>query len=351
MPGASVPDTGPQMSTMSSIDRPTIGPDTPTRAPSAKRRSERRTDRSAFVAIMLLAISLLLMTFDVRSSDEGIGATLRNVAQFLVAPIQAGVNVVITPIVEFTDGLANLAGLRDENQRLRDRIAELEAEVIHVDHLEARVDELNTLLGLRLVDDLHELAVTAEVTGRAGTLDPTLIIDRGTDDGVHAGQPVIDSQGALVGVVFEATQRVATVTPITSRRAPGVTVRLADGRRGIVEGLGTGILELSILDADAPVRPGELLTTYGPFGESNSFPKGLDVGTVVASASPRSGVVRVEVTPIGDVDRLEYVAVIPWPPAPDQIEADEEAGLDGPTVADGESRPGAADDRGEGTSR
>ena len=351
LPAATVPDTGPYMRTMSSTDRPTTGPDIRTRTPSARRHFERRTDRSAFVAIVLLTISLLLMTFDVRSSNEGIGATLRNVAQFLVAPIQAGVNAVITPIVEFTDGLANLAGLREENQRLRDRIAELEAEVIHVDHLEARLGELNTLLGLRLADDLQELAVTAEVTGRAGTLDPTLIIDRGTDDGVHAGQPVIDSQGALVGVVSEATERVATVTPITSRRAPGVTVRLADGRRGIVEGLGTGTLELSILDAGAPVHRGELLATYGPFGDSNSYPKGLDVGTVIASASPRSGVVRVEVDPVGDVDRLEYVAVIPWPPAPDQIEADREAGSEGSTAADGESEPGPANDRGEESDR
>lgn len=257
---------------------------------------------------------------------------MRNGAQFVVAPIQAGVNAVVTPIVEFTDGLANLAGLREENGRLRERIDELEHEVVRVDHLAARVEELNVLLGLRLEDDLQELAITAEVTGRGGTLDPTLIIDRGTEDGVHAGQPVVDGQGALVGVVSEAGEQAATVTPITSRRAPAVTVRLADGQRGIVEGQGTGVLELSILDARNPVRQGQFLTTYGPFGDSDSYPKGLDVGRIVASASPRSGVIRVGVEPVGDLDRVEYVAVIPWPPAPDQVDDDAETGTGGVTV-------------------
>ena len=297
-------------------------------------RSRHQTDRSALVAIGLLVVSLLLMTFDVRSSREGIGATLRSGAQFVVAPIQVGTNAVVTPLVNFTDGLANLAGLRQENERLRERITELEREVIRVGHLENRVEELNVLLGLRLEDDLQELAVSAEVTGRGGTLDTTLIIDRGTDDGVHAGQPVVDGQGALVGVVSEAGERAATVAPITSRRAPAVTVRLENGQRGIVEGLGTGGLELSILDARSPVRQGQLLTTYGPFGESDSYPKGLDVGIVLAAASPRSGVIRVGVEPIGDIDGAEFVAVIPWPPSPDQIENEAESSAGGVTASE-----------------
>jgi len=288
------------------------------------RGSRVESDRSAYVAIGLLIVSLLLMTFDIRSSNRGIGTTLRNVAQYVVAPVQAGVNAVVNPVVDFTDGVANLAGLRDENERLRIRISELEREVVRVGHLEDRVEQLNVLLGLRLENDLHELAVTAEVTGRGGTLDATILIDRGIADGVHPGQPVLDGNGALIGVVSETSEQTATVIPITSRRAPGVTVRLANGRRGIVEGAGTEALSLTILNARYPVRKGELLTTYGPYGESVSYPKGLDVGLVAESASPRSGVLRVDVDPIGDTENVEFVAVIPWPPAPDQLESETE---------------------------
>lgn len=311
-------------------DRPRrTGSIAPSRLGPGSKRAGVQTDRSAVIAIGLLILSLLLMTFDVRSSREGIGATFRNGAQFVAAPLQAGINAVITPIVDFVDGLANLAGLRQENQRLREQIGELEREAIRVRHLEDQVEELSVLLALRLEGDLQESAVAAEVTGRAGTLDPTLFINRGTQDGVHAGQPVVDGQGALVGVVSEAGERSSVVVPITSRHAPGVTVRLADDRRGIVEGLGTGGLQLSILDAGSPVLEGELLTTYGPFGDSDSYPKGLDVGKVMSAASPSSGVIRVDVEPISDVERVEYVAILPWPPAPDRLIADTEAPADG----------------------
>lgn len=305
-----------------------------------------RTDRSALVAIVLLVASLLLMTFDVRSSSEGLGGIFRNGAQFVAAPAQAGINAVVTPVVGFADALANLAGLRQENERLRGRIAELEGELIRVGHLEDQVEELSVLLGLRLEGDLQELAISAEVTGRAGNLDPTLFVNRGTVDGVHHGQPVVDGQGALVGVVSEAGERSSVVTPITSRRSAAVTVRLADNRRGIVEGLGTGGLQLSILDANAPVVEGELLTTYGPFGESDSYPKGLYVGTVTESASPRSGVIRVDVEPIGDLDRVEYVGILPWPPSPDQLA--EDAGRAAVPI-DATGSPGVADGESEGT--
>ena len=280
----------------------------------------------------LLILSLVLMTYDVRASSRGFGGALRSGAQFLVSPIQSGVNAVVTPIVQYADGLANLAGLRAENERLRARIGELERDVVQVSRLETQVEELRVLLDLRLEGDLQELAVNAEVTGRGGTLDPALIIDRGTRDGVHAGQPVVDSRGSLVGVVSEAGDQVATVLPMTSRRAPAVSVRLPDGRRGVVEGQGAGSLALLIFDAEAPVDEGALLITYGPHGESDSYPKGLDVGRVAAPGSPRSGVIRTRVAPLADLDRVEYVSVIPWPPAPDRLEDGGEApavGVDG----------------------
>ena len=72
-----------------------------------------------------------------------------------MAPLQAAVNAVVTPVVSFSDGLSNLAGLREENQRLRDRIESLEREAALVGHLEAQVSELETLLALRLGEDLY----------------------------------------------------------------------------------------------------------------------------------------------------------------------------------------------------
>lgn len=277
-------------------------------------------NRSAMVTVILVAAALLLMTFDIRSSSRGVGGTMRDGLQTVLSPVQSAAAAIVDPIVDFAGGLANLAGLRQENQRLRDRLQELERESAEAAHLQSRVSELEALLGLQLSDDLQETAVNAEITGRAGALDRSYIIDAGTRDGVQEGQPVVDAQGALVGVVAEASETGATVIPITSRRAPGVTVRLSDGRRGVAEGQGAGRLLLSVLDAVAPVWAGDYLETFGPYGASDSYPKGLAVGTVGESASPRSGAIQVPVEPLADLERVEFVAVIPWPPSPDQLE-------------------------------
>ena len=129
---------------------------------------------------------------------------------------------------------------------------------------------------------------------------------------------MVDGQGALIGLVSDASEAGATVTLITSRRAPAVTVRLPDGQRGVVTGQGSGGLELSILEASDPVEGDELLVTYGPYGDSSAYPKDLDIGIVAEAADPQFGIIRAKVEPLGDFDRLEYVSVIPWPPAPAQ---------------------------------
>ncbi|MCY3580091.1 MAG: rod shape-determining protein MreC [bacterium] len=290
------------------------------------------------MAITLLLVSLTLMTIDIRSTSGGYGSDLRSFAQWVTGPVQSAINTVVNPIVDFSDALSNLAGLREENERLRDRIGILEREVAQVGHLQAELSELETLLTLRLSDDLFGLAVPAEVTGRGGALDPTLTINQGASDGVYSGQPVVDGQGGLVGVVSESGPTGATIVLITSRRAPAVTVGLADGRRGVVKGLGAGTLELSILEADQPVEAGELLVTFGPYGDSNAYPKGLSVGLVAEDADPRFGTITARVEPLGELDEVEYVAVIPWPPAPSPLEEDQEEVIE---PVDGETPPPA----------
>ena len=285
-------------------------------------RSHGRPDRSTFVAIGLVIISFLMMTFDLRSDSQGVGGTLRNGVQTMVAPVQTAMNAVIDPVVDFADGLANLAGLRLENERLRNRIEDLEREVVQVGTLEADVAELRELLDLRILGNLQDIAVNAEVTGQGGTFESSFTINKGTDDGIQQGQPVIDSRGALVGVIADVSENSASVIPLTSPQAPGITVRLPNGVRGSVEGQGNGRLVLSILEAGERVLEGELLQTFGPFGDSDAYPKGLDVGTVLASATPQAGTIRVQVAPLADLDRLEFVAVIPWPPEPGETVAE-----------------------------
>lgn len=268
------------------------------------------------MAIGLVVISFLLMTFDIRSSSQGVAGTLRNGAQTLAGPVQGLLNRIVDPIVDFGDGLANLAGLREENNRLRDRIAELEQAVVQIETLRNENTGLRELLDLALPSNLQDIGITAEVTGRGGTLDQAFTVDKGTSDGVQVGQPAVNAEGALVGVVAEVSESSSSIVPITSPNAPGVVVQLKDGTRGIVQAGGTGRLVLAVF-SEEPTRvlEGDLLTTYGPYETSTQYPRGLLVGRAAESATPVAGSFEVDVEPIvANVDRVLFVMIIPWPP-------------------------------------
>jgi rod shape-determining protein MreC len=302
------------------------------------------------VAIGLVIISFLLMTFDIRSSSQGVAGTLRNGAQTLAGPVQGLLNRVVDPIVDFGDGLANLAGLRQENERLRDRISELEQAVVQIETLRNENTGLRELLDLALPNNMQDIAISAEVTGRGGTLDQAITVDKGTSDGVQVGQPAVNSQGALVGVVAEVSESSSSIVPITSPNAPGVVVQLKDGTRGIVQSSGAGSLVLAVF-SEEPTRvlEGDLLTTYGPYETSTQYPRGLLVGRAAQSATPVAGSFEVPVDPIvANIDRVLFVMIIPWPPEdagsaqddePATTDTTEVPPLDGTTEGGADAQP------------
>jgi rod shape-determining protein MreC len=305
-----------------------------------------RPDRSASVAIGLTVISFLLMTFDIRSSQSGVAETLRNGAQTVAAPVQQVVNAVVDPIVDFADGLANLAAYRTENERLRAELEEARADSVRVASLEAEIELLRSLQGLQLANDLDSILIPAEVTGRAGALDLSFTIDQGSADGVLVDFAVINLQGALVGIVSSVTDTTATVVPITARSdAPGVRVRVGETAEvGIITGQGTDELVLSVFDAVQPVKQGMLVRTRG----SDRFPPDLDVGLVLEDAVPLAQVIRVGVEPLVDIDRLRFVGVVPWPPEEVPVDEPEESVADEGTPSEGDPNAADGDDAGTG---
>ncbi len=242
----------------------------------------RRFDRSTSLFIGLLIVSFLTATIDVRSQGAGIGDTLREGTQSLFAPIQEAASVITRPIVGFVDGISNIAGLREENERLVDRIKELEAQVQDVAGLQNRLEELERINDLDPPGDLASITARIFSVG-VSEFDYIRWIDRGTDDGVVAGHTVIDEDG-LVGRVDLATDSRARVRLISDPNN-GVGVRdLSTNETGIVEGQGSGPLRLRMFNPEQPVDEGDLIVTEG-----GRYAPGVVVGSVAERAVPEAG--------------------------------------------------------------
>jgi rod shape-determining protein MreC len=278
---------------------------------------EFRQDHSLPLFVTLIVVAFLLMTFDLRSGGDGILSSLRSGTNSVVQPIEGAVQAVVDPIADFVDGLSDIASLRSENEALRARLAESEGELAGVADQLQRLETLENLLDLPL--DVQAFSQTlANVTGRADSFDLSFRIDKGTSDGVLAGQPVLDDNGNLVGRVLESWAGGATVVPITGD-IEAVTVSVS-GQDGIARSIpGASELELvrdlslDVFVGAQSVREGDRVVTSR---FSQSFPPGIPVGVIKADASPEGQNLTAFIEPFLDLQSLRAVVVVVWPPDP-----------------------------------
>lgn len=278
--------------------------------------SGRRLDRSTALFVTLLAVGFLTATFDVRSSGDSVTTVMRSGAQTLAAPIQESIDFVIRPVIGFVDGISNVAGLSDQNERLEGEVRRLEQRLRETSALERRVAELEAINDLAPPEDLA--TVTARIySAGASTFDQIRLINRGSGDGIVLGQAVVDEDG-LVGRVDLVTNSSARVRLITDPLV-SVGVRVQDtNQTGVVTGRGDDVLRLDMFDATQPVSEGAVVLTDGSL-----FPPGIVVGFADETKSADVGfALRTTVDPAAAFSRLDFVkVVVGWSP----LDADPEA--------------------------
>ena len=270
-----------------------------------------RSDRALPTFVTLLVLGVLLMTFDVRLQGGGVVGVLRSGTQALVAPVQKAASLVVNPVADMIESLSSVASLREENAALTNELGEAQAALVAVQDDLARLELLEELYALDVGE--NEIGRTvANVIGRPDGFDFGFVIDKGTSDGVVAGQPVIDTNGYVVGTIKSAGPSNATVIPITASR-DGVTVQVGAQVGMLSSRLGSPLMRLGIFDATEPVLVGDRIVTSAV---SVSYPAGLAVGEVVADVAPSTNSIVADVRPFVDPETLRLVVVLAWPPDP-----------------------------------
>jgi rod shape-determining protein MreC len=252
-----------------------------------------------------------MMTVDVRVANQGLGGAIRSASLGLLAPLQNLAAAVIDPVADLGDNIAGLATLRAENQALRQEVARLQAELAGSADMAARLAVLEQLNNLEILDS-ETAQVAANVIGRPDPFGASFIIDKGSDEGVSLGHPVVDPFGYVVGKVIETSPSHATVVPITQDRE-ALTV-LVGGQVGTLSSrFGSELMDLEVFDATQPISAGELVVTSSV---SITFPQGLPVGEVVDDAALEGTLVAASVRLFTNPDSLRVVVVVTWPPEP-----------------------------------
>ena len=274
----------------------------------------RRTSRRRYVLLLVVLTSVTLITLDRRNNDSGAIGTVGRAAHTLVSPVERGVDAVARPVGDWFDGVFSAGSLEDENQKLRDRVADLEGEVRAGKAALLENTELKHATEIPVLSEVPRV-VARVVNSSPGNFESTVTIDRGSSRGIMVDMPVLVHDG-VVGRVVQVWRDGAKVRLLTDPRF-SVAVRIAQDRvSGIASGRAgssTMVLDLDDVPSDTHIAKDDLVETSG--FEGSSFPAGLQIGGVSdVFAQPGGLPPHVRVKPFVDFSRLEYVTVLKWAP-------------------------------------
>ncbi len=260
--------------------------------------------------ILVGVLSALLVVADAKFDFV---SPVRQTLSTALAPVQW---LVSAPgdIVEWTeDTVKSRDQLQAENAALKNRLFILEAKSQRLSSLSAEVNRLRELLNASsFVDDS---VLVSEIIGI--NPDPYLhevVVNKGFEDGIFVGQPVLDSYG-LVGQVTQ-------VAPLTSRvllisdhnHAVPIQVN-RNGVRGILVGIGVlDQLELVNIPDTADIQEGDLLVSSGLGGK---FPPGYPVARVNSiTHDPGEPFAKIEAEPLAELNRSRHILMVFRKPEP-----------------------------------
>lgn len=269
----------------------------------------RSVRRQVVAYVVLLAISLLMLAF----SRSAPATELRRGVGFAMAPVQQALRGSAQTIGSVFSTIGEIERLRQQNQDLARRLSVVEAEKQGLASLRAQYELLTDLLDVR--SSLDYSTVAAEVISKRITdQERGISLDRGTDVGIEVGDPVIGPGGSLIGQVVDTGAGYSRVLLISDTRVNVAGLVEASRAVGLISGQLGQPLQMVDIPAAVTVNIGEAVVTAGielSQGIRSPYPKGLLIGTVAAvSRSPDQPSQTALVTPVADLDRLEYVLVI-----------------------------------------
>jgi rod shape-determining protein MreC len=231
------------------------------------------------------------------------------------ARVQGVTSSAVRGVRDVWSNYAELRGARDENQALKQQLADLELRLQKQRALAARTTRLQELLELQQSTELPTVA--ADVIGgnpnaMAGIREIT--IGRGTADGVQPGMAVMSPKGIVGRIIGQPAAHAARVQLLIDRyAAAGAMVE-----RSRVGGMVVGIekeppLAMEMVSNLQDVKPGDLIVTSGIDG---IYPKGYAIGWVYTAERGKGLYLSISVSPAVDFSSLEEVLVVLVPPRP-----------------------------------
>ena len=275
-----------------------------------------------FMILMLISFSMLFV------STRDLMFNFRDAGLTMFSGVRGGVS-------EVSSFVTNTVLFMSELTKAREEISELREQLVRYEQLErssTEINEENRRLREQLAfsQELDYRHIPAKLIGRdPDNLYSALVINKGRHSGVTRDMAVIAWQSgsqALVGKVIEARSFDSLVMPLYDTSLH-IASRFAASRfEGIVEGQGSSDTAVRMRyipkRAREEISQGDMVITSGM---GAVYPPGINIGRVTDVAYREYEItMEVEIEPLIDFSRLEYVFVLELttPPLENELHQD-----------------------------
>ena len=194
-----------------------------------------------------------------------------------------------------------------ENAKLQETLMQQKSDLLLLEHLKHENDRLRELLGSPLRHDEHKMAAQVLLADT----DPyvyQVVIDKGENNGVYVGQPVVDEKG-IVGQIYQTAQATSRAILVCDYQH-AIPVQVLRNDISMVA-VGNGCnkdLTLDFLPNNVDIKVGDVLVTSGLDGR---FPEGYPVAVVSSvKLDIRDSTPIISATPTADLKRLRYLLLL-----------------------------------------
>ena len=255
---------------------------------------------------ILVVVALLIFLHYIR-----ILAPVENLLIRVFAPIQHQVYSLGASFNNFYSGFSSSKDLKEENTRLQEELRNL---VIENSQLLTLIkNQSETSIQQAFLESIGLKAVSARVIGKNPEANfQSIIIDKGSQQGVSPDQPLITGSGLLVGKISQVRNNSAEAILINdSRSKVAAVIQNESGSQGVVVGEHGLSLKMELIPQNEKVSVGDLVVTSGI---EPAVARGLIIGEVVRVETEPNGFFQTAfLQPLVKIDNLTVVSVLVSP--------------------------------------
>lgn len=279
-------------------------------SPIVKRPREKFSIPSKYLLLILTAVCVLMMV--ITFLTDYTTAPLNRLIGYVVVPFQEGVSDVGTWISDRVEELGELKVVLEENESLREQVAELTAQNTQLQQEKYELENLRALYELDAQYSDYEKVGARIIARDSGNWFHAFTINKGTNDGLALDMNVI-AGGGLVGRITEVGDSWAKVTAIINddSNVSGMVLSTSDTLivRGSLQLMAEGKIEFEqLIDSKDQVIIGDKIVTSNI---SDKYLPGILIGYISDIEQESNNITKSgTLTPAVDFEHLEEVLVI-----------------------------------------